>query len=97
MDKPRAGADGSRPAMLAAMSAADGWDLTVPDDDAELMAELRRHGVRPGHRLHVALAAQELEDAGVAEPPAFFGSFSGPADLAERADDILRAEFPHGL
>jgi len=36
------------------MSAADGWDLTVPEDAAELLAELRRHGIKPGERLHVA-------------------------------------------
>ena len=33
---------------------ADEWDFTVPRDD-ELLAELRRHGVRPGRRVHVAL------------------------------------------
>ncbi len=32
---------------MQAMSAADGWDLTVPADEAEFPAELRRHGVRP--------------------------------------------------
>ncbi len=31
------------------MSTADGWDFTVPDDEAELLAELRRHVV-PGKR-----------------------------------------------
>jgi hypothetical protein len=70
------------------------WDLTVPGDDAELVAELRRHGVRPGQRIHVAVAP----DSGELEPnesvPSFFGSFEGPSDLAERSSEILRAEFP---
>lgn len=82
--------------MMTIMSTANEWDFTVPEDDAELVAELRRHGVRPGQRLHVAVAGQEPENPS-AEPPAFFASFDGRPDLAERADDILRAEFPHGL
>ncbi len=28
------------------MSRAEQWDFIVPDDDGELLAELRRHGVR---------------------------------------------------
>jgi hypothetical protein len=34
-------------------SAADEWDVTVPADGEEFLAELRRHGVRPGQCLHV--------------------------------------------
>src|SRR3954447_1393586 len=45
------------------MSSADGWDLTVPEDAAELLAELRRHGVKPGQRLHVVVC--ELTAPGV--------------------------------
>ena len=41
-------------ARLVIMSTADGWDFTVPEDAAELLAELRRHGIEPGERLHVA-------------------------------------------
>ena len=37
--------------------AADEWDFTVPGDDGELLAELRRHGVAPGLRVRVALVA----------------------------------------
>ena len=37
--------------------AADEWDFTVPGDDGELLAELRRHGVAPGRRVHVVLVA----------------------------------------
>ena len=70
------------------------WDLTVPGDDAELVAEFRRHGVQPGQRIHVAV----VHDSGEPEPsealPSFFDSFEGPADLAERSGGILRAEFP---
>lgn len=51
------------------MSAADGWDLTVPEDAAELLAELRRHGVRPGQRLRVA-RAQLPAEPGQAGPEA---------------------------
>jgi hypothetical protein len=41
------------PDTLLIMSTAESWDLTVPEDEAELLAELRRHGVRPGQHLHV--------------------------------------------
>jgi hypothetical protein len=121
--------------------AADEWDLVVPDDDAELGAELRRHGVQPGQRLHVPMAssgklvaanssARTPRSTGVSkssgtsrsantgryvsggknagggrgdneadrEPgaePEFIGSFdSGQPDLAERSEEILRAQFP---
>jgi len=37
------------------MSTADEWDLTVPSDDAELVAELRRHGVEPGQRVRMSV------------------------------------------
>jgi hypothetical protein len=39
--------------------------MTVPADDAKLLAEFRRHGVRPGSRLHVIVsedAAAEKEE-----------------------------------
>jgi hypothetical protein len=41
--------------------AASEWDLTVPVDDAELLAEFRRHGVRRGKRVHVAIVADVAE------------------------------------
>ena len=69
------------------------WDLTVPADDEELLAELRRHGVRPGQRLHVVVS-DGSGSVDAEEPPAFFASFSGPTDLAERSREILDAEFP---
>jgi chemotaxis response regulator CheB len=85
------------------MNSVDGWDLTVPEDAAELLAELRRHGVRPGHRLHVVRApdesAQQSSDS--SEPPDsrrldFIGSVhGGPDDLSTRTDDYLRQGFGH--
>jgi len=108
--------------------AADEWDLVVPEDDAELGAELRRHGVRPGQHLHVRTSGKyhsadtgrcvakgtagsktsgtvrsaktgrydASEPNGSAEKrrPAFFGSVRGEPDLAQRSEEILRAEFP---
>ena len=83
---------------MSTSDAASEWDLTVPVDDAELLAEFRRHGVRPGQRVHVAIVADEAEaeaDQGSgAALPSFFASFEGPSDLAERSGEILRAEFP---
>jgi hypothetical protein len=71
------------------------WDLVVPSDDAELAAEFRRHGVKPGQRLHVAVVDRNGTDtASEQELPSFFASFNGPADLAERSGEILRSEFP---
>ena len=35
---------------MSASDAADGWDLMVPEDAAQLLAELREHGARPGQR-----------------------------------------------
>jgi hypothetical protein len=57
-----------------------------------LLAEFRRHGVRPGSRLHVIVSDEsEISDS---DQPAYFGSFTGPSDLGERSEEILRAEFP---
>jgi hypothetical protein len=71
------------------------WDLVVPGDGAELVAEFRRHGVKPGQRVHVAIVDRNGSDT-TDEPelPSFFASFDGPADLAERSGEILRSEFP---
>ena len=85
---------------MGAMSTPDAayeWDLTVPRDDAELAGEFRRHGIQPGQRVHVAVITDGDNDQGTGEAlPTFFGSFDGPADLAERSNEILRAEFPNG-
>ncbi len=84
------------------MSAVDGWDLTVPADAAELAEEVRRHGVRPGQRLHIvrALDAPSPDRAVPAAKPgrfAFIGSVrSGPADVSSRVDDYLQQGFGRG-
>ncbi len=78
------------------MSTADGWDLTVPEDAAELLAELRRHGVRPGQRLHVARApveggqAQAEGGSPAARHLSFAGSVQAEPDLSARTDEYLR-------
>ena len=82
---------------MSTSGAAYEWDLTVPGDDAELVAEFRRHGVQPGQRVHVAVVTDGGGSQGADEAlPSFFGSFEGPVDLAEQSSEILRAEFPHG-
>jgi len=84
------------------MSAADGWDLTVPEDAAELAEEFRRHGVRPGQRLHIdsTLDAPSPDRAVPAAQPgrfAFIGSVQGgPADVSSRVDDYLQQGFGRG-
>jgi hypothetical protein len=39
------------------------WDVVVPDDGAELLAQLRRLGVRPGQRVHIRTTGAGLEGA----------------------------------
>jgi len=80
---------------MSTPDAAYEWDLTVPGDEAELGGEFRRHGVRPGQRVHVAVVTNGAGEESGDALPAFFGSFDGPADLAERSSEILRAEFPN--
>lgn len=83
------------------MRSADGWDLTGPEEAAELLAELRRHGVRPGQRLHVVCAddASEQSSGEDAAGPTrakldFIGSVhGGPADLSTRTDEYLQRAF----
>jgi hypothetical protein len=80
---------------MSTSGAAAEWDLTVPGEDAELVAEFRRHGVLPGQKVHVAVVAESAERETTEALPSFFNSFDGPADLAERSGEILRAEFPN--
>jgi hypothetical protein len=83
---------------LAVMSTADGWDLTVPEDAAELLAELRRHGVRPGQRLHVVATPPEPDIAteeATREPRktrrlSFAGSIQAEPDLSQKTDEYLK-------
>ncbi len=84
------------------MSAVDGWDLTVPEDAADLAEEFRRHGVRPGQRLHIvrALDAPSPDRPVPAANPgrfAFIGSVpGGPADVSSRVDEYLQQGFGRG-
>ena len=88
---------------LAVMSTADCWDLTVPEDGAELLAELRRHGVRPGQHLHVGTTQSEpviAPEEASREPRknrrlSFAGSVQAEPDLSEKADEYLKG-FGHG-
>jgi hypothetical protein len=74
---------------------ADSWEVVVPADGDQLMAELRRQGVRPGQRVHLSVVAASDDDSGEQAVPAYFGSFrSGRPALAERASEILEADFP---
>lgn len=83
------------------MSATEGWDLTVPENAAELLAELRRHGVQPGQRLHVVRTDREPEKSSgeyagrpVRAKLDFIGSVhGGPADLSTRTDEYLQRGF----
>ena len=74
------------------MSSVNEWDLVVPDDGAALLAELRRHGVRPGQRLHLR-AVPDVEPN--PDPWVSFigsGGDSGDPDLSTNAKSIIRAE-----
>lgn len=82
------------------MSTADGWDLTVPEDEAELLAELRRHGVRPGQRLHVMQTpeqtqTEESDDESPPEGPRRHLRFAGiikdaEPDLSTNTEQYLK-------
>jgi hypothetical protein len=77
-----------------AMGTAHEWDFTVPEGDAELLAELRRHGVRAGVRVHLVTSSQDDALDNTAVEPEFFGSLAAAHDLAERSGEMLRAGFP---
>jgi len=87
---------GARLHLMSSANAANEWELIVPDDDAALVAEFRRHGIKPGQRVHVAVVDGAEASADDAAVPSFFSSFDGPPDLAARSGEILRAEFPGG-
>jgi hypothetical protein len=89
------------------MSTAESWDLVVPEDDAELGAELRRHGLKPGQRVRVSMdgvpktitisAVTGNVIAGKEAPEGrrlrFTGLIEGPSDLSSRTDDYLAQGF----
>ena len=71
--------------------------LGIPEDDAELLAELRRHGVRPGQRLHVVTMPPEpvIATKAPSEPRknrrlSFAGSIQAEPDLSEKTDEYLK-------
>ncbi len=95
--RPSAPSDGT----VLIMSAVDGWDLTVPEDAADLAEEFRRHGVRPGQRLHIVSTLDAPPDRAVpAAKPGRFGFIgsvqSGPADVSRRVDEYLQRGFGRG-
>jgi hypothetical protein len=75
------------------MSTIDQWAFTVPEEEAELLAELRRHGVRPGARVRVSLLSEEAGE-GLNETSrgrlSFAGSISAEPDLSDRVDKYLK-------
>lgn len=70
------------------------WDLTVPVDEAELMAELRRHGVRPGHRVQVRIVGEQPTAPAIQD---FCGSLVGFPEPTwtdfEHAGEEARGDF----
>ncbi len=101
---PRTGVRPSAPpdGTVLIMSAVDGWDLTVPEDPADLAEEFRRHGVRPGQRLHIVstLDTPSPDRAVPAAKPDRFGFIgsvqSGPADVSSHVDEYLQRGFGRG-
>ncbi len=81
------------------MSTAESWDLVVPEDDAELGAELRRHGVRPGQRLWVVepdenqTVDREQWQRAIARATAAAAALSSISDRV--AEDLRNAIAPH--
>lgn len=75
------------------MSAAGGWDLTVPEDAAELMEQLRRRGILPGQRLHIGPVSRGAEsvERWVSWPRrlSFAGVIQAGSDLPENTDRYL--------
>ena len=68
------------------------WDFTVPADEGELLAELRRHGVEPGRRLRVSVVPDPrppFDDEATPRHLSFAGSITAEADLSQRTDDYL--------
>ena len=59
---------GARLDLMSPANAANEWELVVPDDDAALVAEFRRHGIKPGQRVHVALV-EGAEASRTQQPP----------------------------
>jgi hypothetical protein len=79
---------------MSSPETADEWELTVPADDAVLLAELHRHGVRPGQRVHMrvvheqpgAIAEQDFRRSLAGFPEPTWEDF-------ERASAVARRDF----
>lgn len=90
--------DWARRSTLLPVSTAEGWDLTVPEDAGELLAELRRHGVEPGQRLRVVAAPDDGAPASDQRTGRrrfrFAGTLQGAEpDLASDTDRYLEQGF----
>jgi hypothetical protein len=57
------------------INAVDEWELVVPGDDAELVAEFRRHGVKPGQRVHVAVVDHNGSEVAGEQLKSLFASY----------------------
>ncbi len=76
-----------------------GEDGSLPAVDA---ADLARLGAGPGEHLQLVRSPETAQPEATPSNgedtreavPAFFASFEGDPDLAERSEGILRAEFP---
>lgn len=86
--------------MIMSTTAPEPWTFTVPEDDAELLAELRRHGVKPGQHLRVNATPPGAEVAPRATRAinrrrfGFIGVVKdGPSDMSARTDEYLEQGF----
>lgn len=71
-------------------SGAQEWETVVPEDGSALLEDLRRHGVRPGQRLHLRVVPDVASDP-------VWNSFLGSGgdsdpDLSANAKRIVRDE-----
>jgi hypothetical protein len=77
------------------MSTAESWNI-VPEDDAALGAELRRHGVEAGREYRVVTTPND-RTAEVESAPRrrlrSTGMMSEPGDLSSRTDEYLANGF----
>jgi hypothetical protein len=78
---------------MSEIKTVDEWELVVPDDDAELVAEFRRHGVRPGQRVRVAVVDRNGWRMPTSSCRPFLRASMGPPSWRGRSGEILRSEF----
>ena len=79
---------------MSGSEASDEWDFTVPVDESELTAELRRHGVHPGHRVQVRLVREQPTATDIQDFCGALAGFPEPtwADF-EHAGEVARGDF----